>query len=145
MWNETNPTSLYLGTTWELISAGKYVQTGSTALATGGSNSITIVKANLPNIKLNTTSATASINPHFHATGIGLQGMDGTYGSYDTSGNGRGWTGDAYTGKKYNWKTSTDGGGVTGTFSLQTEVLGSGTPITIQPNYITLKFWKRTS
>ena len=51
MWNETNPTSLYLGTTWELISAGKYVQTGNTALATGGNNSVTIAKANLPNIK----------------------------------------------------------------------------------------------
>ena len=37
MWNKTNPTSLYLGTTWELISAGKYVKTGSTALQTGGS------------------------------------------------------------------------------------------------------------
>ena len=53
MWNETNPTSLYLGTTWELISAGKHVKTGDRALQTGGSNSIRYSKANLPNIKVN--------------------------------------------------------------------------------------------
>ena len=142
MWNETNPTSLYLGTTWELISAGKYVQTGSTALATGGNNSITIAKANLPNIKLNTTTATATISNHFHKLGIGMGERDGIYGS---EGNGAfGW--DAYpTFNRKNFKTSTDGGGVTGSFALQTEALGSGTPLNIQPNYITLKFWKRTS
>ena len=44
-----------------------------------------------------------------------------------------------------NGKTSDSGGGVTGSFSLQTETLGSGTPLNIQPSYITLKFWKRTS
>ena len=42
-------------------------------------------------------------------------------------------------------KTSNSGYGTTGRFTLQTEALGSGTPITIQPNYITLKFWKRLS
>lgn len=52
MWDETNHTSLYLGTTWELISAGKYVKTGDRALQIGGSNSITLTKDNLPNTKV---------------------------------------------------------------------------------------------
>ena len=64
MWNETNPTSLYLGTTWELISAGKYVKTGDRALQTGGSNSITLTKDNMPNMKLkvDSFSVTLSLN-----------------------------------------------------------------------------------
>ena len=151
MWNEANPTSLYLGTTWELISAGKYVQTGSTALATGGSNSITIVKANLPNIKLTTTSATASIPEHFHylvnktnnnlkptdtTNYISYGTWDGTYEAYHLRGNSTLPT---------TAKSSNAGKGTTGSFTLQTEALGSGTPLNIQPNYITLKFWKRLS
>lgn len=150
MWNETNPTSLYLGTTWELISAGKYVQTGNTALQTGGSNSITIAKDNLPNIKINTTSATATINSHFHYTFANASGSssvgsanypafrlnDGSYEMYRITSSGTVPT---------LAKTSNSGNGTTGSFTLQTEALGSGTPITIRPNYITLKFWKRLS
>ena len=150
MWNETNPTSLYLGTTWELISAGKYVQTGNTALQTGGSNSITIAKDNLPNIKINTTSATATINSHFHYTFANASGSssvgsanypafrlnDGSYEMYRIASSGTVPT---------LAKTSNSGNGTTGSFTLQTEALGSGTPITIRPNYITLKFWKRLS
>ena len=150
MWNETNPTSLYLGTTWELISAGKYVQTGNTALATGGNNSITIAKANLPNIKLNTTSTTATVANHYHyvfnndtngnpisnSTFATKNGPGGSYADYNMKGTGN---------RAVNGKTSDSGGGVTGSFSLQTETLGSGTPLNIQPSYITLKFWKRTS
>lgn len=150
MWNETNPTSLYLGTTWEVISAGKYVQTGNTALQTGGSNSITIAKDNLPNIKINTTSATATINSHFHYTFANASGSssvgsanypafrlnDGSYEMYRIASSGTVPT---------LAKTSNSGNGTTGSFTLQTEALGSGTPITIRPNYITLKFWKRLS
>lgn len=150
MWNETNPTSLYLGTTWEVISAGKYVQTGNTALQTGGSNSITIAKDNLPNIKINTTSATATINSHFHYTFANASGSssvgsanypafrlnDGSYEMYRIASSGTVPT---------LAKTSNSGNGTTGSFTLQTEALGSGTPINIRPNYITLKFWKRLS
>ena len=44
MWNNTNPAEFILGTTWELLTAGKYIQSGSTALSTGGSNSVSIAK-----------------------------------------------------------------------------------------------------
>ena len=144
MWNETNPTSLYLGTTWELISSGKYIQTGNNALQSGGSNSITIAKINLPNIKLNTTSATASIEPHFHDSSLGMNSYSGIYGDYTSSVKARAWEAAKLDASRH-FKTSTDGGGVTGTFSLQTEALGNGASISIQPSYITLKFWKRLS
>lgn len=39
--------------------------------------------------------------------------------------------------------TSSSGGDNTGTASPNTETLGSGTALSIQPAYITLKFWKR--
>lgn len=153
MWNETNPTSLYLGTTWELISSGKYIQTGNTALTTGGNNSITISKDNLPNIKLNTTSATATIQDHFHFVAksgtskdeeltngdtISKDHMKNSYNSYRLSRTNSIERADV-------GKTSDSGGGTTGSFTLQTETMGNGTPLNIQPSYITLKFWKRTS
>lgn len=136
MWNETNPTSLYLGTTWELISSGKYVQTGNTALQVGGSNSLKIEKTNLPAIKLKVDSFTLSTLPHKHPIygGEGGNKIPGFVADYLQS---RGSTG-------YKLCDAQNGGGEnTGSASPNTEIMGSGTPITIQPNYITLKFWKR--
>lgn len=145
MWNETNPTSLYLGTTWELISAGKYIKTGSTALQTGGTNSISIQKANLPNIKLMTTTVSASISDHNHKLITGRNDTTSYHGGSKPNG-----FGHIGYGVKYKDPASSDwvqsgGGGTTGTFRLQTESLGSGSVINIQPEYITLKCWKRTS
>lgn len=150
MWNETNPTSLYLGTTWELISAGKYVKTGSVALQTGGSNSITLTKDNLPNTKVKVDSFSATISPHYHyiatpeKTNTTLTSSNYLAKESDVNA----WAGyllyssnnEASIGK-----TSNNGSGNTGTVSPSTEALGSGKAITIQPEFITLKFWKRTS
>lgn len=41
--------------------------------------------------------------------------------------------------------TDNGGGQNTGTASPSTETLGSGAALSIQPSYITLKFWKRLS
>lgn len=137
MYNNTNPAELYSGTTWELITSDKYIRTGSTPLSTGGSNSITIAKANLPNIKLKVDSHSHTQPAHTH--GIRTWSGEGTGGSKVSS-----WAN--------NFETNTDniacksaGGENTGTASPSTESLGSGTAISIQPSYITLKFWKRLS
>ena len=141
MWNETNPTSLYLGTTWELISAGKYVKTGDRALQTGGNNSISIQKANLPNIKLKVDSFSLTTQQHDHPAtvywGDGWNDDHPNGTTFSTAGAGCSNTNTARTGKS--------GGQNTGTASPSTEALGSGNAITIQPEYITLKYWKRTS
>lgn len=144
MWNETNPTSLYLGTTWELISAGKYVKTGERALQTGGSNSITLTKDNLPNTKVSIDTFSVTVSPHYHNEGHACW-------EDDPNAFGKDWTGEAgslqfrETTKTLRYRTSTAGGGSTSTASPQTSALGKGTAITIQPEFITLKFWKRTS
>lgn len=144
MWNETNPTSLYLGTTWELISAGKYVKTGDRALQTGGSNSVTLTKDNLPNTKVSIDTFSVTVSPHYHNEGHACW-------EDDPNAFGKDWTGGAgalqhrETTKTLRYRTSTAGGGSTSTASPQTSALGNGTAITIQPEYITLKYWKRTS
>lgn len=150
MWNETNPTSLYLGTTWELISAGKYVKTGDRALQTGGSNSITLTKDNMPNMKLKVDSFSATLSSHYHHIAVPEATENAlTANNYMTRSAGTNdWGG--YTLHSSNTvasigKTSNAGGGSTGTVSPSTEALGSGNAITIQPEFITLKFWKRTS
>ena len=142
MWNNTNPAELFSGTTWELLTAGKYIQSGSTALQTSGSNSISISKANLPNIKLKVDSFSLTTTAHYHGTGIGMGDRGGIYGNYNSTNNALGWNASAISGRQH-FKTSTDGGQNTGTASPSTETLGSGTALSIQPAYITLKFWKR--
>ena len=150
MWNETNPTSLYLGTTWELISAGKYVKTGSTALQTGGNNSIILTKDNLPNTKVKVDSFSATLSSHYHHIAVPeATENELTANNYMTRSAGTNdWGGYALHSSNTVasiGKTSNAGGGSTGTVSPSTEALGSGNAITIQPEFITLKFWKRTS
>ena len=137
MWNNTNPAELFSETTWELITAGKYIQSGSTALQTGGSNSVSISKTNLPAISLRVNSFSVTTQAHKHT--LKSQGV------------GTGWKQEANAlagveSNSYasNTGTTFSGGGQnTGTASPSTETLGSGTALSIQPSYITLKFWKR--
>ncbi len=142
MYNNTNPAELYSGTTWELLTTGKYIQSGSTALQTGGSNSIAISKANLPNVKLKVDSTSATTQKHEHQLYVASEagsGFNATSRYMVTANQTKSFEGlmqspnRAYLG----------GGGNTGSFSPYTESLGSGTALTIQPSYITLKFWKR--
>ena len=155
MWNETNPTSLYLGTTWELISSGKYVKTGDRALQTGGSNSVTLSKNNLPNIKVKVDPHGHTESSHYHfvaspvaattdydATNVNSSNYVSAFGR-DPSRN-EGYILRATTNTASIGRTSSSSSSI-GTASINTEALGSGTAITIQPEYITLKYWKRTS
>jgi hypothetical protein len=45
----------------------------------------------------------------------------------------------------HNFNASKAWTGATSNASPYTEVLGNGTPLAIEPSYITLKFWKRLS
>lgn len=148
--NSTNPSSIFLGTTWQKIE-GKFLMgtSGSGASkATGGSNSRTIVQANLPNIKLAVDSFSLS------------RGTQNITGSADT------WTyqsetissGALYfsgTGKRnYNVNGSWSGTslkldasktwtGSTNSVSPQTSTLGSGQALDITPSYYTCHMWLR--
>lgn len=132
MYNNTNPAELYSGTTWELIPSDKYIRTGSTALQTGGSNSVSIAKTNLPSIKLKVDSHSHTQPAHQHNILYG----DASGASVRPSM----W---ASNGNNKNRLTDSAGGENTGSSTPYTETLGSGTALSIQPSYITLKFWKR--
>ncbi len=142
-YDNKNPAELYPSTTWELLSSDKYIRTGNTPLQTGGNNSVNILKENLPNIKLKTDTVTANIPEHSHninrCSNRGyLQMWAGDAGRMIDGGSHGSYNGNTI-------KTSLSGSGNTGSISPSTEALGSGTALTIQPTYITLKFWKRLS
>lgn len=149
MWNETNPASLYLGTTWELISSGKYIQTGNTALQTGGSNSLAIAKANLPAVKIQLDAFSLSRGTMDITGGIPLRlaGTMAPSGAFYRDSTSR--TIPIYqeltSGGGVSFQASKTWTGTTNTAQPQTINLGDGTPLNIQPEYVTLKMWKRTS
>lgn len=143
-----NPATKYLGTTWQKIE-GRFLLSTSGSNASGqagGSNTKTIAKANLPNIKLQvdafsvTTSKfklsadTGGTNnpwnnniPYFPGTFGGAQGRDSEKPTFAKA-----WTDEG-------------GGQNTGTASPYTSSLGSGTPLDITPSFYTVHIWKRLS
>lgn len=156
-WNNINPTSLYLGTTWELLPENKYLKTGNTPLQQGGSNSFTIQKANLPAIKLKNDTVSATIPTHFHYEFADEISTPTIYSQKNISSTQyarrtvwrEGWA-ESYnmSGTSVNatlGKTSDSGSGNTGNISSYTENLGSGTAISINPTFITIRTWKRLS
>ena len=137
MWNTSNPAELYSGTTWELLATDKYLKTTTgTPLSSGGSNSFTIQKTNLPATKLQVESFSLTNTAHTHQVTQFISRDN--LGSYVGLGGG-GWT--AYFNAKNN--TSSAGGQNTGTASPSTEILGNGTSISVNPTYITIRAWKR--
>lgn len=130
----TNPATKYLGTTWEKIE-GRFLLSTSGSNASGqvgGSNTKTIAKANLPNIKLQVDSFTLTTQPHTHPiTYRRGSGSDNFPSSYESS----------HTNMNIN--TGEGGGQNTGTASPYTSALGSGTPLDITPAYYTVHIWKR--
>lgn len=130
----TNPATKYLGTTWQKIEGRFLLSTsGSNASGqTGGSNTKTISKANLPNIKLQVDSFTLTTQPHTHKT-IGYHGNGYAYNVPSSSS-------DNY---RSDWETGAGGGQNTGTAAPYTSALGSGTALDITPAYYTVHIWKR--
>ena len=148
--NSTNPSSIFLGTTWQKIE-GKFLMgtSGSGASkATGGSNSRTIVQANLPNIKLAVDSFSLSRGTQ-NITGSAdtwtYQSETISSGALYFSGTGKrnynvngGWSGTSL--KLDASKTWT---GSTNSVSPQTSTLGSGQALDITPSYYTCHMWLR--
>jgi|GEM_PF-1873737 len=132
-----NPATRFLGTTWEKIEGRFLLATsGSNASgATGGSNTKTISKANLPNIKLQVDSFALTTQPHTHNVKGRHGWSDGT--TYMTMQNAQTTWGTVVT--------ESGGGTNTGTASPYTSALGSGTPLDITPSFYTVHIWKRLS
>lgn len=146
MWNNTNPAEIYASTTWELLPDNKFLKTGNTPLTQAGSNNISISKANLPTDKLQidsfqlgrgTQEITGAFDPgaHFPKT-------SGAFSHYSNNSEERG--GNSY-GNRVEFKASRTWSGMSTSASPYTVAMGNGTPLTINPEHITIKAWKRLS
>ena len=153
MYNTANPAELYAGTTWELLPDNKFLKTGSTPLQQAGSNSVKITKANLPAEKLQVeshshTRGTMEITGSINSAGRGavFGGISGAFngssGNYEVVGLG-GTYPNQY--KNINFNASRTWSGSTSSASPYTTAMGSGTPLSINPEHITIKAWKRLS
>lgn len=143
----------FLGTTWEKIE-GRFLLSTSGSNASGqlgGSNTVTISKANLPAVKVQVDSfslgrGTMNITGTFNAramtgstgTGTGAFTFDSgtallTSMSYDQSKTSYGFSFDASKA----WT------GISTSASPFTSSLGSGTSLDITPSFYTVHIWKR--
>ena len=150
-----NPTSNWLGTTWQKIE-GRFLLGTSNSQAsklTGGSMNKNISQANLPNVKLTVNS---------FSLGRGNMDITGTWKAQAlTDGaNSGSFTGALYKtnetyGTAQSFSSSTTGGiglqasrswtGTTNSASPQTNSLGNGQALDITPSYYTTHMWLRTS
>lgn len=154
--NSTNPSSLFLGTTWQKIE-GRFLlgTSGSSASKqTGGSNTKLITKSNLPNEKLQVDNFSLTNSEHEHYTiKLGTaQSLIESYPNHPISS--VGLTGTAeWNYKLGTFKTDADPDSshtskttiVLGSASPQTSALGSGQALDITPSYYTVHMWLRIS
>ena len=151
--NSTNPSSVFLGTTWQKIEGRFLLGTSGSGASksTGGSNSKTIAQANLPAVKIQLDSFSLSRGT-MEITGTWKGGCNGYTASYLATGafhtlsasranrqsdsNGDSSNHLGFTASK-SWTGSTN------SVSPQTNSLGSGQALDITPSYYTVHMWLR--
>lgn len=146
--NSTNPSSIFLGTTWQKIE-GRFLlgTSGSGASkATGGSNAKTITQANLPAVKIQLDSfslsrGTMEITGDFYTSNYIKYAGSGAFYTKQTGLGGHG--GDSGSGYKIGFQASRSWTGTTNTAQPQTMNLGSGQALDIIPAYYTVHMWLR--
>ena len=147
--NSTNPSSIFLGTTWQKIEGRFLLGTSGSGASkqTGGSNTKTISQANLPAVKIQLDSFSLSRGT-MNITGSISEGLLNTYaGDYTgafirSSSVGKIATG-TYTTYRINFDASKSWTGTTNTAQPQTMNLGSGQALDITPAYYTVHMWLR--
>lgn len=147
--NSANPSSLFLGTTWQKIE-GRFLlgTSGSGASkATGGSNSKTIAQANLPNVKLSINSFSLSRGT-MNITGsvpVDANGRSKVTGAFTYASPCAGASGYESASGFANFDASRSWTGSTNSVSPQTNPLGNGQALDIIPAYYTCHMWLRLS
>lgn len=146
--NSTNPSSIFLGTTWQKIE-GRFLlgTSGSGASkATGGSNSKTITQANLPNVKLNISNITNTITTSRFSQVRKANGGNAADGTISIPSNGEssnltlGGSGGNFWIQAYFSNTQEN---KTISSSPITSSLGSGSALDVTPAYYTCHMWLR--
>lgn len=139
--NATNPSTVWLGTTWQKIEGRMLLGTSGSGAskATGGSNTVTLSTANLPS---HTHSASQSAHTHTQPTHTHTLTLP------------RGYSGSG--GASFPWSenypntsatTSASGGNTTGsaTPAISVGATGSGSAFSVLSAYYTVHMWLRLS
>ena len=150
MWNTSNPAEIYTNTTWELLATDKYLKTTTgTPLSTGGSNSFILQRLIYlqQNCKLIVFHSRGTMNITGNvAIELGKHISGGAfYIDQINSINNNSGAPDGSTDDMLNFDASRTWSGSTSSASPYTQNLGSGTAITLNPSYITIRTWKRLS
>ena len=142
----------FLGTTWEKIEGRFLLSTsGSNASGqTGGSNTVTISKANLPAVKVQVDSfslgkGTQEITGQFTAAQHRRLISTGAFSTVAQFSSGFDGAGNYNDIKTIDFQASRTWTGMSTSASPYTSALGSGTPLDIMPAYYTVHIWKRLS
>ena len=146
--NSTNPSSIFLGTTWQKIEGRFLLGTSGSGASkvTGGSNSKTITQANLPAVKIQLDSfslsrGTMEITGDFYTSNYIKYAGSGAFYTKQTGLGGHG--GDSGSGYKIGFQASRSWTGTTNTAQPQTVNLGNGQALDITPAYYTVHMWLR--
>lgn len=144
----TNPAVRFLGTTWEKIEGRFLLSTTSSGASgqTGGSNTVTISKTNLPNVKVQVDSFSLSSTNTYISSMRGILGGSSSRGPVTVTAPGESpqlRTGASNGSDEGIRITQSNKSLNTGTASPYTSALGSGTPLDITPAYYTVHIWKR--
>ncbi len=134
-----NPTSLWLGTTWEKVE-GKFLLGSSSNFALGTTGGNFTVKLTVDNLPSHTHSATTAAHTHSqpsHTHGCTMKDYETESGSFTPGGGSSAGT----------YYTNAGGGDTTGSASPVTSIgnTGNGKEFSILPTYISVNIWKRTS
>ena len=154
--NSTNPSSVFLGTTWQKIEGRFLLGTSGSGASkvTGGSNSKTITQANLPAVKIQlnsfslsrgTMEITGAVKTTYGTNNGFFNTAEGAFSVANSTGYGIGgsnaWAGTHY--KSFDFNASKTWTGTTNTAQPQTVNLGSGSALDITPSYYTVHMWLR--
>lgn len=143
--NSTNPSSIFLGTTWQKIEGRFLLGTSGSGASkqTGGSNSKTIAQANLPAVKIQLDSFSLSRGTMEITGKLGIETSDNISGAFYKSGGGTNLESGWAWKKTTQFQASRAWTGTTNTAQPQTVNLGSGQALDITPAYYTVHMWLR--
>ena len=151
-----NPSTVWLGTTWEKIEGRFLLGTSSSQASklTGGSMNKNISQANLPNVKLSVNSFSLSrgtMNITGKSTYSGGNAVISTLTGAFKGLKEVDWGAGGQSAPRgpffadYDFEASRSWTGTTNSASPQTSTLGSGQALDITPSYYTTHIWLRTS
>lgn len=160
--NATNPSTVWLGTTWQKIEGRMLLGTSGSGAskATGGSNTVKLSTANLPS---HTHSASQSAHTHSRGTQDITGSVNNNYGTnngyintasgafvlassvaYGIGGS-NAWSGTHYKGFSFTASRTWSGASSSAQPSVSIGATGSGTAFSILSAYYTVHMWLRTA